>query len=45
MGLSDSEVITLSTMQEGRSNDPENFRGLHRMVEKDYRHLFSGLIS
>jgi hypothetical protein len=43
MGLSDSEVITLSIMQEGRSNDSE--LSFHRMVEKDYLHLFPGLIS
>ncbi|MCS3827572.1 hypothetical protein GGP85_003042 [Salinibacter ruber] len=48
MGLSDSEVITLSIMQEGRSqeflrNDSE--LSFHRVVEKDYLHLFPGLIS
>jgi hypothetical protein len=42
MGLSDSEVITLSIMQEGRSNDSE--LSFHRVVEKDYLHLFPGLI-
>jgi hypothetical protein len=43
MGLSDSEVITLSIMQEGRSNGSE--LSFHRVVEKDYLHLFPGLIS
>ncbi|ABC44131.1 hypothetical protein GGP80_000918 [Salinibacter ruber] len=43
MGLSDSEVITLSIMQEGRSNDSE--LSFHRVVKKDYLHLFPGLIS
>lgn len=43
MSLSDSEVITLSIMQEGRSNDSE--LSFHRVVEKDYHHLFPGLIS
>jgi hypothetical protein len=43
MGLSDSEIITLSIMQEGRSNDSE--LSFHRVVKKDYHHLFPGLIS
>ena len=41
--MSDSEIITLSVMQEGRSNGSE--LSFHRMVEKDYQHLFPGLIS
>lgn len=41
--MSDAEVITLSVMQEGRSNDSE--LSFHRMVEKDYSHLFPDLIS
>nr|WP_272505151.1 IS982 family transposase [Salinibacter ruber] len=41
--MSDAEIITLSVMQEGRSNDSE--LSFHRVVEKDYQHLFPGLIS
>lgn len=42
MKMSDSEVITLSIMQEGRSNDSE--LSFHRVVQKDYLHLFPDLI-
>ena len=41
--MSDPEIIPLSVMQEGRSNDSE--LSFHRMVEKDYQHLFPSLIS
>ena len=42
MAMTDSEVITLSVMQEGRSNDSE--LSFHRVVQKDYLHLFPDLI-
>jgi hypothetical protein len=42
MDLTDPEVITLSIMQEGRSNDSE--LSFHRVVKKDYLHLFPDLI-
>jgi hypothetical protein len=38
MRMSDSEIICLSVMQEGRSSDSE--LSLHRLVAKYYRHLF-----
>ncbi len=41
--MTDSEIITLSIMQEGRSNDSE--LSSHRGVQKDYLHLFPDLIS
>ena len=40
--FTDSEVITLSILQEACSNDSE--LSFHRLVEKDYRHLFPQLI-
>lgn len=43
MAMTDSEIITLSIMQEGRSNDSE--LSFHRVVKKDYLHLFPGLVS
>lgn len=43
MKMTDVEIITLSIMQEGRSNDSE--LSFHRVVYKDYRHLFPDLIS
>lgn len=43
MRLSDSEVITLSIMQEAHANDSET--SFHRLVEKDFKHLFPGLVS
>jgi len=43
MRMTDAEIITLSVMQEGQSNDSE--LSFHRVVEKDYRHLFPDLIS
>jgi len=43
MAMTDSEIITLSIMQEGRSNDSE--LSFHRVVQKDYLHLFPDLIS
>ena len=42
MDMTDPEVITLSIMQEGRSNDSE--LSFHRVVKKDYLHLFPDLI-
>jgi hypothetical protein len=42
MAMTDSEIITLSIMQEGRSNDSE--LSFHRVVQKDYLHLFPDLI-
>ena len=42
MAMTDSEIITLSIMQEGRSNDSE--LSFHRVVQKDYRHLVPDLI-
>ena len=42
MKMTDVEIITLSIMQEGRSNDSE--LSFHRVVYKDYRHLFPDLI-
>jgi len=42
MNMTDSESITLSVMQEGRSNDSE--LSFHRVVQKGYRHLFPDLI-
>jgi hypothetical protein len=43
MDMTDPEIITLSIMQEGRSNDSE--LSFHRVVKKDYLHLFPDLIS
>ena len=43
MAMTDPEVITLSIMQEGQSNDSE--LSFHRVVQKDYLHLFPDLIS
>jgi len=43
MDMTDPEIITLSIMQEGRSNDSE--LSFHRRVEVDYLHLFPDLIS
>ena len=43
MDMTDPEIITLSIMQEGRSNDSE--LSFHRRVQVDYRHLFPDLIS
>ena len=42
MAMTDSEIITLSIMQEGRSNGSE--LSFHRVVQKDYLHLFPDLI-
>jgi hypothetical protein len=47
MDMTDPEIITLSTMQEGQSqeflrNDSE--LSFHRVIRKDYLHLFSDLI-
>ena len=42
MEMTDSEIITLSVMQEGRSNDSE--LSFHRVVRKDYLGLFPDLI-
>ncbi|MFP4229305.1 MAG: IS982 family transposase [Salinivenus sp.] len=42
MDMTDSEIITLSIMQEGQSNDSE--LSFHRVVQKDYLHLFPDLI-
>jgi len=42
MAMTDSEIITLSIMQEGRSNDSE--LSFHRAAWKDYLHLFPDLI-
>jgi hypothetical protein len=42
MEMTDSEIITLSIMQEGRSNDSE--LSFHRVVQKDYLDLFPDLI-
>jgi len=41
--MSDSEIITLSVMQEGRSNDSE--LSFHRRVQVDYAHLFPDPVS
>jgi len=41
--MSDAEIITLSVMQEGRLGGSE--LSFHRMVEKDYQHLFPDLLS
>lgn len=43
MVMTDAEVITLSIMQEGRSNDSE--LSFHRRVQVDYGDLFPDLIS
>lgn len=43
MKMTDPEIICLSVMQEGRSNDSE--LSFHRLVQKDYLHLFPGLVS
>lgn len=43
MRMSDAEIITLSILQEGRSNDSE--LSFHRRVSVDYRHLFPDLVS
>ena len=43
IAFSDSEVLTLSLMQEALSNDSE--RSFHRFVQKNYRHLFPRLLS
>lgn len=40
--FTDSEVITLSILQEAHANDSET--SFHRLVEKDYRNLFPALI-
>jgi hypothetical protein len=42
MDMTDSEIITLSIMQEGQSNNSE--LSFHRVVRKDYLHLFPDLI-
>lgn len=42
IAFSDSEVITLSLMQEALSNDSE--LSFHRLVAKDYGHLFPHLV-
>ena len=42
MSMTDSETITISIMQEGRSNDSD--LSFHRVVRKDYLHLFPDLI-
>ncbi|WP_103030551.1 hypothetical protein [Salinibacter altiplanensis] len=41
--MSDAEIITLSVMQEGRLGGSE--LSFHRMVKKDYQHLFPDLLS
>jgi hypothetical protein len=41
--FSDSEVLTLSLMQEALSNDSE--RSFHRFVRKNYLHLFPHLVT
>ena len=41
--FSDSEVLTLSLMQEALSNDSE--RSFHRFVQKNYLHLFPQLVT
>lgn len=41
--FSDSEVLTLSVMQEALSNDSE--RSFHRFVKKNYHHLFPKLLA
>lgn len=41
--MSDPEILTLSIMQEGRSNDSE--LSFHRRVAADYGHLFPDLVS
>lgn len=43
MKMTDPEIITLSIMQEGRSNDSE--LSFHRRVQLDYPHLFPDLVS
>mgnify|MGYP006449806211 FL=1 len=43
MRMTDAEIITLSVMQEGQSNDSE--LSFHRVLQKDYLHLFPDLIS
>ena len=43
IAFSDSEVITLSLMQEALSNDSE--RSFHRFVARNYRQLFPQLLS
>jgi transposase len=43
IAFSDSEVLTLSIMQEALSNDSE--RSFHRFVRKNYHHLFPQLVS
>jgi hypothetical protein len=43
MELTESEIITLSIMQEGRLGG--SALSFHRVVEKDYLHLFADLIS
>ena len=43
MQMTDPEIICLSVMQEGQSNDSE--LSFHRVVQKDYLHLFPGLVS
>ena len=42
MEMTDAEIITISIMQEGRSNDSE--LSFHRVVKKDYLRLFPDLI-
>lgn len=41
--FSDSEVLTLSLMQEALSNDSE--RSFHRFIRKNYLHLFPQLVT
>jgi len=43
MDMTDPEIITISIMQEGQSNDSE--LSFHRVVRKNYPHLFPDLIS
>jgi hypothetical protein len=43
MQMTDPEIICLSVMQEGQSNDSE--LSFHRVVQKDYLHLFPDLVS
>lgn len=41
--MTDPQIICLSVMQEGRSNDSE--LSFHRLIQKDYRRLFPQLVS
>ena len=43
MRMTDAEIITLSVMQEGQSNDSE--LSFHRILQKGCLHLFPDLIS